>query len=454
MNLIPATLRSQRTLIRPLVALCLAAVALVGVTGCGSSFEMMPAPLMYKVTAFDLFQDLQPEEKTNVFEVLYATDRKPGEESSDAGAVYTDERGISLRFGQATVMMGRESTLWPELERDSLSVRKRPPMRLAEVTELGELWTTIPFSEKEEYADARRSNSHGDAIRKPAEAFAAEVNRRLEKTEKKSVVVYVPGFNTSFETPIMMMAQFGHFMQNHAVFVAFSWPSSASPLGYSKQVNRRAVSNRNLRELLTFLAEETEARDIHIVTYSAGAPVVTEALLQLRLQHAETEPSQVREKLKIGNVIYSGADQDMDYFRNVYLDGFDDVADSITVYASQIDSGLGLSSKFMNGLPRLGRSLEHLTEGDLEALRRARATDLVNVTSAQEYAGKGDALAHAYWYLNSWVNTDVIAILSGRLSPEDRGLVWDEEAAQWVFPEDYPDRIARIIEGLVESRKP
>jgi esterase/lipase superfamily enzyme len=204
------------------------------------------------------------------------------------------------------------------------------------------------------------------------------------------------------------------------------------------------VSERNLREFLIFLAEETNAERIHLISYSAGAPIVTNALLHLRLLHASSTLEEIRTEVRLGHVIYAGADQDLDYFRNLYLDQFDDIAETITVYTSREDTGLVLSRLFTTGTARLGRAMEDLTENDLEALRQGTVTSFVDVTDATRAAGGGDLWAHGYWYLNPWVNMDVISFLAHDLTPVDRALVREEGEAIWSFPKDYPQRIREV----------
>ncbi|MEM7146972.1 MAG: alpha/beta hydrolase [Verrucomicrobiota bacterium] len=413
--------------------------------GCAGSFSMMPTPVAYRISNINLFSDMSASKETTDIDVLYVTDRKP-ENGVNAAEGYTDERGLALRLGHAVVKMGGEGQEWPDLERQSLMSNKRPKMRMESVEEYGKLWTTIPISDAEGFAAVMEQPGPGAPVRAAGAKFAGEINRRLANSTRDDVTVYVPGFNTSFDTPILMMAQFSHFMQRDGVFIAYSWPSSTSPFGYSKQIQRREVSVRNLREFLVYLAEETNAKKIHVVTFSAGAPLVTKALLQLRLTHEGKTAAQVHAATRLGHVIYAGADDDWEYFRNVYLDGFNDLAESITVYTSANDKGLGLSSALMNKNVRLGRVTNELTQGDLEALRQATVTSFVDVTDALKYAGKGDGFGHSYWYANPWVNTDVIAILAGDRTPSERALVREEGEALWTFPEDYPERVKAIVE--------
>ena len=48
------------------------------------------------------------------------------------------------------------------------------------------------------------------------------------------------------------------------------------------------------------LAKESRARYIHLVGYSAGTRVVTEALAQLALLHNGKDTATIQEKLRIG----------------------------------------------------------------------------------------------------------------------------------------------------------
>jgi esterase/lipase superfamily enzyme len=418
----------------------LLAIVLIAVGGCQA--RMMPTPVGFGPGAIDPFLGLTDEERTTEIEILYATDRNPTQSTKPSNA-YGDRRGLSLRMGVATVRMGRPNAGWEQLADDSLSSR-RPQVRLTAIEEIGKLWTTIPFSD-EQFMEVFESESPEDPIRAPTRRFAALINERLARSTNQDIVLYVPGFNTPFEAPIHMMAQFAHFMGRDGVFIAYSWPARSTFLGYSKQMTTSVISERNLRQFLIFLAEETNVGRIHLVSYSAGAPIVTDALLQLRLMHVDDTLDEIRDRVRLGHVIYAGADQDLDYFRNLYLDQFDDIAETITVYTSRDDTGLVLSRLFTTGTARLGRSMGDLTANDLEALRQGTVTSFVDVTGATRAAGGGDLWAHGYWYLNSWVSMDVIALLGRDLAPVDRGLVREAGEAIWSFPSDYPQRIRAVI---------
>jgi esterase/lipase superfamily enzyme len=416
-------------------------------TGCQS--KMMPTPVGFRDGVVDPFARLAEDERTIDIEILYATDRNPTASSKPSSA-YGDRRGLSLRLGVATVRLGRPNTGWDQLAKESID-NGRPVMQLTAIDEIGKLWTTIPFSD-ERFIEVYESDSPSDPIREPAREFAALIDEQLARSSSQDIVLYVPGFNTPFEAPIHMMAQFAHFMGRDGVFVAYSWPARSTFLGYSKQMTTSVISQRNLRQFLIYLAEETNAERIHLISYSAGAPIVTDALLHLRLMHADSTVEEIRSSVRLGHVVYAGSDQDLDYFRNLYLDQFDDIAETITVYTSRDDTGLVLSRLFTTGTARLGRAMGDLTENDLEALRQGTTTSFVDVTDATRAAGGGDLWAHGYWYLNPWVNMDVISLLAHDLAPVDRALVREEGEAIWSFPKDYPQRIRQVWDRATRER--
>ena len=398
---------------------------------------MMPAPVTFESGGINPFEDVAVADRRTDIGVLYATDREySAEEALDKR--YGNQRGLSLRLGMAKVRFGPEDLDWQTLEEDSRS-NAGLSLDLLELEDLGRLWTTIPLSE-EDFWKARDSVSWDDDIRLAARRFVEEVNARLAVSTWKEIVIYVPGANTPFVSPVNMMAQFSHFMGRDGVFIAFSWPARGNPFSYSKQLTSAGTSVRNLRQLILLLATETTADRINLIGYSVGSPIMSNALLQLRLLLENDQQEDIRRTVQIGSVIYAGADEDHNHFRNLYLDGFQQLADSITIYTSDKDRALGISKAFTTGSARLGRVSENLSPNDLKALEKDSHTSLIDVENAKSIAGKADPFAHGYWYGNSWVNQDVINILRTKSAPGERGLVLDDDNPIWIFPDDYPVR--------------
>ncbi len=408
---------------------------------------MMPTPLIYRDGTLDPFDLVPPEDRTTTIDVFFATDRAPSGFRTPASA-YGSARGLALRLGRAGVRLGPESLTWDSLVARTRS-NARPTMTVARVEEFGTLWTTIPETDPE-FPAARASASPDDPIREPARRFASEINRRLERSRSRDIVIHVPGFNTPFATPAYRMAWLEHWLSRDAVCISYSWPAWGTAFGYSQQLSNARTSVPNLRRLIEFLAAETSAEQIHLIGLSNGTQMLLDTLLQLRLAHASSPREELRRRLRIGHVIFAAADEDLDYFRGAYLDRFDDLAESVLVYTSRHDLGLALSRIFLTGSPRVGQARAY-TEG-LGSPDNGHETPtvLVDVTPAQVRAGD-DIYSHSYWYMNPWVSSDVILLLRRDLPPDRRALVPSPKGPGWTFPPDYPERATAIAREALSS---
>jgi esterase/lipase superfamily enzyme len=418
-------------------------VLLTFLAGC--SHKLMPTPIIYEDHTIDPYAWLPEDRRTTEVEILYATDRKP-KQSADDGIDRYGKRGLDLRLGEASVRIGGSDESFRSVAARSLD-NDRPTVRVTRVEEVGILWTTI--LEREVPPEII---SPDDPLREPSNRYAAEINRRLAESRNKAVTIYVPGYNTAFLEPIQLAAELHHFTGRDGVMIAYSWPSEKYPFNYTAQRTTGELSVRNLRQLLLYLAEETDAERINLIAYSAGVPILTRTLLQLRLMNLQASPEQLRERLRIGYVILAGADEDTDYFRMMVLDQIDDVSEHFTVYSSAKDIGLSLSTGFTTGSPRLGKAITKLSAEDRAALKEATTFGFIDVTGAQNKAGRGDVFAHSYWYDNPWVSSDVLMQLYFGVEPQDRGLVRPEGSGVWEFPDDYPQRVREAVAELAEQR--
>lgn len=431
---------------------------LVGVAGCTP--RAMPTPLPFRdggpVDAAWLFngasglsvEDASERASANgaTVDVLFATNRVPIR-NGDRVVNYGTGRNTLTNFGLATIRFGEEGSTADEVAA-LVSRNGRPMIEVVQLRELGAYWRTIPITDAR-YEQVLEDPGADHSIRDAERAFLEELRRRLPDSGR--VLLYVPGFNTSFEAPLRFAGEFSFYLHGEATPVAFSWPARSVPFGYSKQLTNAELSVRSLRELIRLLGEQDEVKRIDVLAYSSGAPMTSDALLQLRLMHHELSGDELREHLKIGSVIYAGADEDIDRFRGMYLDGFGEIAERITIYSSRHDLGLLLSEFLVRGSKRLGRLAQNLEEHERKLLLDpASRTDVIDVTRAQSVAGGGGIYSHGYWFGNAWVSTDVLAQLRYGLEPEERGLVREASGSEddpnpvWRFPKDYPEQAMRV----------
>ena len=420
-----------------------AALAALTLGACAT--RIMPTPVIYRHGGADPFALVAPERRSREVEVFYATDR--ARTSAEAApATYGTGRGVALRLGRATVRLGAKDADWNTLV-EQTRAGSRPTIKIETVEEFGALWTTLPETPRQTTGQTTGETTGGeptghpqDPIRAPAERFTEAVNARLGASRTRDIVLHVPGFNTSFTKPIERMAGVAHMLSRDAVCIAYSWPSWDIPLGYGMQMVRARSSVRNLRELILLLAEHTDAEHIHIIAYSNGAQLATDALLQIRLLFSALRPDDLRRHLRIARAIYAAADEDLHYFQGACLDGLLDVAERTVVYTSRGDTGLDLSRLFVNGTPRLGQAREVVP-----GMTRAEgALELIDVGPAVGRTGGGDFWAHAYWYRNPLVSSDLLLLVRHGLDPERRALVPSARGPVWTFPPDYARKAAIV----------
>ena len=94
----------------------------------------------------------------------------------------------------------------------------------------------------------------------------------------------------------------------------------------------------------------------------------------------------------------------------------------------------------------MGASVGRLTAEERKAVR-ASPSQAIDVTNAERRAKS--TLGHSYYHQNPWVSSDVALFLAVGATPEERGLVRDEETAFWSFPDDYEDNILETARRLI-----
>ena len=405
------------------------------VAGCAATppdhLELMPAPAVFQDGKIDPFDRRGPENRRIETEILYATDRDPAG-PSDTERHYANRRGRLVRLGSAAIMHGDGKLTWDEVRRISLArERKEPyPLRVSSIEEIGIFADSAsPFTDPGLLpADAE------DA----AVEFAAAVNRKLDRSVNRDIVIYVHGYKVPFEDPLLVATELWHFMGYDGVFIPYSWPSTPSVLAYFSDIETTTLSAHYLRLFLDYLRERTDADRIHVLGYSAGTRVVIDALSMMAV-----EGPRGAGEARLGEVILVGSDYDKGLFAAALTNGILGVTDRISVYLSAIDRALGFSS-LLFGRERLGEILDGDMPEHVRALLRKR-DDLVllEVTDAENAGARN---GHAYFRSSPWVSSDILATLSYGVGPGERGLVQlDSNLPIWSYP---PDFIERLRAGL------
>jgi esterase/lipase superfamily enzyme len=102
--------------------------------------------------------------------------------------------------------------------------------------------------------------------------FLREVRKELAALaeNERQVLIYLPGDDVPFEEAALRSAQIGFDLKIPGLTVFFSWPSYPSESGYLSFRDRIAVSEKQIVNFLTDIAEVTSTEFVHIMTHSMG----------------------------------------------------------------------------------------------------------------------------------------------------------------------------------------
>jgi esterase/lipase superfamily enzyme len=268
-------------------------------------------------------------EPWDVVPVFYGTDR--GREQQGAGIGYGVARARRLELGRALVTVPKAHQL-PNIERP---------------------WVyRLPFTQIVLHSEAEDPRLHFTLkdVRPLTEAeFIKLVQERLETSNayKDHALVFVHGFNTSFEYALYRTAQIAYDIKFDGAPLLYSWPSMGTLKlqDYSHDRESSGQAEPYLREFLELIARDTGAKSVSIIAHSMGNQLLLPALRDLKRR----APADIR----ISQVILAAPDVDRDAFENIaqQLAG---ISRGVTMLAAGNDLALDISRRFWGGVPRAG----------------------------------------------------------------------------------------------------
>jgi len=406
--------------------------------------DLMPAPHVYGDGLLNPLPDTNPFDRIPYDGILFATDRSPATEE-DKEKYYRNDRGQVVRLGLAEIQFGKKEFTWEFARRISMlrSRSEKYPVKISSVEEWGIMDSSIPY-----WFDM----SLISADERPPDAtarFTDAINAQLAVSKKKHVYIFVHGYKVVYENPVLVSAELWHFLGYDGAFIAYAWPSTPSKFAYIKDSDTSAGFARNFRLLLESIAENTDAEEIHVIGYSNGTRLVLRAMEQLALIHEGESADEIWEQLHISNVILVGSDLDRGVFGSYMADGILNVSKHLSIYMSPHDKALGVS-QFLTRRERLGQLWGSNGE-KLHALARQAMIDykdqisFINVKDA-EASDTGNG--HGYFRSSPWASSDVLMTMYYGLSPEQRGLVEQDDMPIYTFPPDYILRLWDAIESV------
>lgn len=111
-------------------------------------------------------------------------------------------------------------------------------------------------------------------------ALAAR-QQRSAQTQPDAALVFVHGFNVSFEAALQRAAQLRRDLNFDGPLFVFSWPSRGQALSYFADRKTALASVDSLAEFLIAVEQSCTARRIHVLAHSMGNRVLLPALLRV-----------------------------------------------------------------------------------------------------------------------------------------------------------------------------
>jgi esterase/lipase superfamily enzyme len=163
----------------------------------------------------------------------------------------------------------------------------------------------------------------------------------------RDVLIYVHGFNQTFETAVLDAARLADDIRFHGETIAFAWPSRAKLFDYGYDRDSAMWSRDALHAVLDALLASPTTGRVNIVAHSVGSMLAMEALRDLY----GARPDVVADR--IGALVFASPDIDMDVFTNS-VEHIGPLARKITVITATNDRALAVSSWMAGGMTRVG----------------------------------------------------------------------------------------------------
>lgn len=329
----------------------------------------------------------EPQSSTGfqTVEVFFATDRKPSGSESSSGYFGSDRNRVGILGRGSVVTYG------------SIHVSIPLSHRMGQVET--PKWYKMEFS-----ADPQKHVTLMDIEAAKQGDFFAHLRKGVEQAPRKSVLVFIHGYNVSFADAIRRTAQLAYDASFAGVPFAYSWPSQGVVTGYAGDQHNAQWSESHLAEVLLDIQQKSDIESLHIIAHGMGVRVLLGGLSQAIDKGLE---------LKLENVILAAPDIDADLFSQQVLPKIQDHVGRFTIYVSAQDKAIAVAQQ-INGTPRLGLGGEAAME-----LLRIRKVDLIDVSAADT-----SNIGHSYFGSASPVVSDLFQLLEGK-NAEERALVRD-----------------------------
>jgi len=389
------------------VNLAIVALILVSLAGCQERRTLATTPNIYlDGRGKDVFDAVPESLRTSDIEILYVTDRSI-EKETKIGPKYGYKRDRDMTYGTATVSLTPQPT-WEQLVKDSTASPRSQRYEL-DTTSIKEIGTFRSPLDRMEVKDNKivLPPSALQQMRNEREHLRAVLEKRLAKTPRKDVFIYVHGFANTFDDAVFRSAEMWHFTGRIGVPIAYTWPAGSPGIfGYFHDRESGEYTVSHFKQFLRYVKDIPSVERIHIIAHSRGTDVVTTALRELNIMVVAKgeDPQKV---LKIQTLVLASPDMDYEVFgQRFFAENLVMVPAQTVIYFSPNDKAIWFANWLFSGKSRVGG----LSFSDFPQNLRKELSQLDRLQFVSCKVS-GHSTSHDYEFANPAVFSDLITLL-------------------------------------------
>jgi esterase/lipase superfamily enzyme len=216
-----------------------------------------------------------------------------------------------------------------------------------------------------------------------------------------SCLIYIHGFNVSFEAAALRAAQLGVDLKVEGATAFFSWPSYAHFKDYLPDTANVEASEQAIADFIGSFAQKTGCKHVNLIVHSMGNRGLLRAMQRIAADGRK------KADLKITQIFLAAPDVDVRLFQDLaHL--YHQMAEHTTLYASAKDFALA-SSGIIADYPRAGY---------VPPVTIIKNIDTIEVSDVDL-----SFLGHGYYGSARAVLADMHQLLRSTISPTRRGLI-------------------------------
>lgn len=242
------------------------------------------------------------------------------------------------------------------------------------------------------------------------------INERLAKSSGKNAFIFIHGYNVSFYNAALRTAQMARDLNFDGVPIFYSWPSKNTFYHYMTDEETIKVSELYIKNFISDVAAQTDAKNIYLIGHSMGTRALTNAIVSLLHENPGI-------KNKIREIILAAPDIQTPIFTRDIVPGIISSKCNLTLYASKNDIALK-ASKIFHSYSRAGQTGEGLVV--VKGMETIDASDV----------GATDLFGHSYFADTEELLKDIQLIVKRGLRAAQRERLKQvllAETPYWVF---------------------